>query len=53
MYFREIMLLNTNGLNYIMCTSIKKHEHFHSHLFFLLQIYFVSVNGYRCDKDLD
>lgn len=23
------------GLNYITCTSIKKHEHFHSHLIFM------------------
>lgn len=41
------------GLNYITCTSIKKHEHFHSHLIFILQIHFVSINGYRCDKYLD
>lgn len=41
------------GLNYITCTSIKKHQHFHSHLIFILQIHFVSINGYRCDKYLD
>lgn len=52
-HFRRLCCWIQMGLNYITRTSIKKHQHFHSHLIFILQIHFVSINGYRCDKYLD